>query len=88
LGVPVRDQGTERRGATGGHGCGSEARGELGTGRERENLGLGEVEVGVEVLTVGPIELWWLIVGDRGGGHLLCRSRGRRNSEKGEDERD
>jgi len=31
---------------------------ELGTGREREGLGLGELEVGVEVLTVGSIELW------------------------------
>ena len=56
----------ERRGATGSHGCGSVARGELGTGREREGLDLGELEVGVEVLTVGSIELWWLIVGDRG----------------------
>jgi len=56
----------ERRGATGSHRCGSVARGELGTGREMEGLDLGELEVGVEVLTVGSIELWWLIVGDRG----------------------
>ena len=76
----------ERRGATGSHGCGSVARGELGTGREREGLDLGELEVGVEVLTVEPIKQWWWIVRDRGGGHLLCRSRGRRNWEKGEDE--
>ena len=48
----------ERRGAIGSHGCGSVARGELGTGREREGLDLGELEVGVEVLTVGSIELW------------------------------
>ena len=73
-------------GATGSPGCGSVARGELGIGREREGLDLGELEVGVEVLTVEPIEQWWWIVRDRGGGHLLCRSRGRRNWEKGEDE--
>jgi len=43
----------------------SGACGELGTGREREGIGLGVFKVGVEALTVGPIELWWLIVGDR-----------------------
>jgi len=48
----------ERRGATGSHRCGSVARGELGPGREREGIDLGELEVGVEVLTVGSIELW------------------------------
>jgi len=82
----IRAQKGRWGGATGGHGCGSGAHGKLGTGREREGLGLGEVEVGVEVLTVEPIEQWWWIVRDRGGGHLLCRSRGRRNWEKGEDE--
>jgi len=68
LGIRAR----KKRRVRGIHGCGSGAHGELGTEREREGLGLGQVEVGVEVLTVGPIELWWLIVRDRRGGHLLC----------------
>lgn len=55
-----------REGPTGGHGCNnSGAHQELNTGREREGFGLVEVEVRVEVLTVGPIELWWSIAGDR-----------------------
>ena len=41
------------------------ARGELCSGREEEGRGLGRVEEGVGVLTVGGIELRWLGWADR-----------------------
>ena len=41
------------------------AHGEFCSGREEEGRGLGRVEEGVGVLTVGGIELRWLGWGDR-----------------------
>ena len=44
---------------------GLKARGEHGTSEDREGRGLGELEDGVEMLTVKPIGLWCPNIKDR-----------------------
>ena len=59
------------------------AHGEHAGGRERVIHGLGQVEVGVGVLTLKGIEPTWSGRGNRRGGSVLGKNRARKKLARG-----
>ena len=76
-GVLGKDWSTEGRGPRTAMDAVLELRGELAAGREREGRGLGKVEEGVEMLTVGPIDRRWSGDGNRRAAVVLVQEQSR-----------